>query len=240
MMTTRHLLALLAVAALAAAPPTAAASAAAPQSAQSHQEVGAAASRSQAQPAVPTITFRKIFKSSTPEFVEIKVDERGAASSDIRQLDEDPSPEPFHIAPALAAKIFSLAAGLHDFNGIRLEAKRRIANLGEKTFRYDNGPETYQVSFNYTLNQAANDLLEIFEGLSLQQQYVDELNRSMRYDPLGLNDVLLRLQGDLAHNLLADPAALLPVLNRISSDQRFLNIARQRARLIASGIGSSH
>jgi hypothetical protein len=232
MMTTRHLPLLVLLAAAATAAP--------PQSAQSHQEAGAAASRSEAQPAVPTITFRKIFKSSTPEFVEIKVDERGAASSDIRQLDEDPNPEAFHVSPALAAKIFSLAADLHDFNGIRLEAKRRIANLGEKTFRYDNGPETYQVSFNYTLNQSANDLLEIFEGFSLQQQYVDELNRSMRYDPLGLNDVLLRLQSDLAHNLLADPAALLPVLNRISSDQRFLNIARQRARLIASGIGSPH
>jgi hypothetical protein len=54
-----------------------------------------------------TITFRKIFKSSYPEFVEIKVNENGSATYDIRQLDEPPSPVAFEVSPTLIQKIFS-------------------------------------------------------------------------------------------------------------------------------------
>src|SRR5580700_1430356 len=43
----------------------------------------------------PTITYRKIFKSSYPEFVEIKLNEGGHGTFDIRQLDEAANPQPF-------------------------------------------------------------------------------------------------------------------------------------------------
>ena len=42
----------------------------------------------------PTITYRKIFKSSYPEFVEIKLDGSGHGTFDIRQLDETAAPQP--------------------------------------------------------------------------------------------------------------------------------------------------
>jgi hypothetical protein len=204
----------------------------------------AASAVSQSPPAAEaqaaTITFRKVFKSSTPEFVELKIDERGSGTYDIRQLDEKPSPQPFQVETPLAAKIFSLAAELHDFDGIQLEARRRIASLGVKTFGYEKGGETHEIAFNYTLNPTANELLNLFEGVSLQQQYVDELKRSMRYDPLGLNDILLQLQGDFSQKLLADPSALLPLLDQIGSDSRFMDIVRQRARSIADQIHVSH
>lgn len=88
-----------------------------------------------------SITFRKIFKSSFPEFTEIKVDASGAGTSDIRQLSDDPSPRPFHLEDSLVQQIFSLAQKLHDFNGVDVEVHRRIANLGLKTFVYQNGAE---------------------------------------------------------------------------------------------------
>lgn len=201
-------------------------------SSDSHPSAQAPAS----QPALPTITFLKIFKSSTPEYVKIQIDQHGAGSYDIRQLDDQPAPQSCDVTAPLAAKIFALASDLHDFNGVQLEVRRRIANLGEKTFRYQNGAVFHQVSFNYTLNDDANKLQEIFEGLSLQFQYAQELKRSMRYDPLGLNDVLTRLQSDLRQGLLADPAGLVPILRQISSNQRFLDIARQRAEVIANSI----
>ncbi|HVB35236.1 MAG TPA: hypothetical protein VNJ52_12815 [Patescibacteria group bacterium] len=190
--------------------------------------------------AVATITFRKIFKSSSPEFVEIKVDKRGAGTYDIRQIADSPSPQPFQVSAALTAKIFSLAATLHDFSGVQLNARRLIANLGEKTFRFENNGETHQVSFNYTVNSTANQLLTIFEGLSLEDQYLDQLRRSMRYDPLGLDDVLTRLETDLESNAIAEPQALAPVLEQIVSNQRFLDIARDRARQILNSFGEAH
>ncbi|HEV2386453.1 MAG TPA: hypothetical protein VGS20_04280 [Candidatus Acidoferrales bacterium] len=203
--------------------------------------------RSQARPAAPasrpksaaaTLTFRKVFKSSTPEFIEIKLDESGAGTYDIRQLADPPTPLPFQASAPLAARLFSLAAALHDFDGVQLDVRRHIANLGVKTFRYEKAGETHEVTFNYTTKQTANELLEDFEGLALELQYADQLKRSMRYDPLGLNDILLRLQSDLSQKLLADPESLAPLLDQIASNPRFLDIARQRARALALSLGS--
>jgi len=74
---------------------------------------------------------------------------------------------------------------------------RKIANLGEKTFRWERAAETHEVKFNYTLNSAASQLLQIFEGLARQQELLSLLERRMRYDRLGINDALLQFETDL-------------------------------------------
>lgn len=184
----------------------------------------------------PTITFRKVFKSSYPEFVEIKVTESGTGTFDIRQLDESPNPQPLTLSHQLAQRIFQLAATLHDFQGVALEAHRRIANLGQKTLRYDNGGETHEATFNYTLNDSANQLLDIFEGISREEGDISDLRRTMRYDRLGVNDVLLQVQNDYNQKLLPEPEQLLSTLDAIANDDQIINIARDRARKLAGHI----
>lgn len=186
-----------------------------------------------------TITFRKVFKTSYPEFVEIKIGDSGSGTYDIRQLSDDANPQPMKIDPALVQKIFDLAARLHDFDGIDLEMHRRIANLGEKTFRYDRGSESHSVTFNYTLDRSAAELLDIFEGLSRQQTDLSDLVRTMRYDRLGVNDVLLQIQKDYDHKLLPEPQQLLTSLDQLAADTHFIDIARERARNLAARIRAS-
>jgi hypothetical protein len=183
-----------------------------------------------------TITFRKVFRSSYPEFVEIKINENGSASYDIRQLDEPPSPVAFQVTAPLAQKIFGLAAKLHNFQGVDLEVHRRIANLGEKTLRYEKGGETHEVKFNYTLDDSATQLLNLFEGLSRQENDLSTLVRVMRYDHLGVNDAVGQLETDFNNKLLPEPERLLPALDQVAADDTYLDIARQRAQTLASKI----
>jgi len=185
------------------------------------------------------VTFRKVFKSSYPEFVEIRVSDSGSGTYDIRQLDEDANPQPMKVDPAIVQKIFDLADKLHDFSGIDLEMHRRIANLGQKTLRYDRGAESHSVTFNYTLDRSASALLDIFEGLSRQQIDLSDLVRTMRYDRLGVNDVLLQIQKDYDRKLLPEPQQLLASLDQLAADTHFINIARERARNLAARIRSS-
>ena len=185
------------------------------------------------------VTFRKVFKSSYPEFVEIRVSDSGSGTYDIRQLDEDANPQPMKVDPAIVQKIFDLADKLHDFSGIDLEMHRRIANLGQKTLRYDRGAESHSVTFNYTLDRSASALLDIFEGLSRQQIDLSDLVRTMRYDRLGVNDVLLQIQKDYDRKLLPEPQQLLTSLDQLAADTHFINIARERARNLAARIRSS-
>lgn len=186
------------------------------------------------------ITYRKIFKTSYPEFVEIKINESGSGTYDIRQLDEDANPQPFEIGAPLAERIFSLAAKLHDFQGVDLDVHRRLANLGEKTFEYENGAEKHETKFNYTLDESASQLVNIFEGLVRQTSDISDLARTMRYDRLGVNDVLLQIESDLNTKQIPEPERLLPILDQLAGDDKLLEIARQRARNLAGHIRSGH
>jgi hypothetical protein len=183
-----------------------------------------------------TVSFRKVFKSSQPEFVEIRVRENGAATYDIRALSEDPDPQPFEVGAPLAAKIFQLSTQLNNFRGLDLDTKRRIANLGEKTFRYERGSDSGEVKFNYTIDATANQLLMIFEGLSRQQDHLRTLLHRMKYDRLGVNNALLNFESDLDRKILPEPERLLPVLQQIAADSRFVEIARQRSRALIERI----
>lgn len=184
----------------------------------------------------PALTFRRIFKSSYPEFVEIIVNEDGTGTYDIRQLDDTASPQSMQVGTPLVRKMFELADALHDFEGVDLDVHRRIANLGQKTFVYKKGEETHEASFNYTLNNTARQLLEIFEGLQRQELDVSDMQRVMQYDHLGIADVIARVQGDVKNKLIPEPDALLPVLDQIASDSELMDMSRQRARAIAEQI----
>lgn len=195
--------------------------------------------RAEAAPGGATISFRKVFKMSSPEFVEIKVSESGAATCDIRQLDEESNPQPLEVGAPMVQRIFSLAGKLHNFNGVDLEMHRRIANLGEKTFRYERGTETHSVTFNFTRDDSAQKLQDIFEGLARQQSDLSDLQRAMRYDRLGVNDLVRQIEADYTRNLLPEPDRLLPALDQVAADQRFVDIARDRARALATRIRTS-
>jgi hypothetical protein len=193
----------------------------------------------QAAPDDATITYRRVFKGSSPEFIEIKIAERGKATFEIRQLEEEPDAEPFEVGAPVRQKIFELAADLKYFNIGDLDIQKRIANLGQKTFRYERGPEVHETSFNYTLNSSATTLMQIFEGLARQQSDLTLLERSVKYDRLGVNDALRQFETDMDHRLLPEPERMLSVLDQIGADSHFVEIARTRARALAERIRTS-
>jgi hypothetical protein len=195
--------------------------------------------RAASNPSDATVTYRKVFKTSFPEFVEIKLNQTGVGTCDIRQLDEEPAPQPFEVSPALAQHIFELAARLHNFQGVDLEVHRRLANLGEKTFIYTSGGQTHSTTFNYTLDESATQLVNLFEGLAKQTSDLSDLARTMRYDHLGVNDVLLQIENDYNTKQLPEPERLLPTLDQVAGDEKFVDIARQRARNLATKIRGS-
>jgi hypothetical protein len=197
----------------------------------------AAGSALGAPPSGGVFTYRRVFKSSSPEFIEIRINEGSDQSTyEIRQLDDDPGASPFEVSSALRSKIFELIAELSYFRGLDLDVHRKIANLGEKTFRWERDGETSEVRFNYTVNTAATQLLQICEGLARQQELIELLQRRMKYDRLGVNDALLQLDTDISKGVLPEPQRVLPILDQIAGDYRFVEIARQRARALAERI----
>jgi hypothetical protein len=182
------------------------------------------------------VVFRRVFKSSSPEFIEIRIPESGPGTCDLRGLDEDPNPQTLDIGARLRGRIFELTGDLRDFRGITLDVQRRIANLGEKTFRYEKGGEASEVKFNYTINAKAGQLLQIFEAIAREQEDYEVLQRRMKYDRLGVNEALVQLDQDVRSHAVAQPERFLPLLEQIAGDSRILEIARQRARALVDVI----
>jgi hypothetical protein len=186
-----------------------------------------------------TITYRRVFKGSTPEFIEIKLGEDGTASFDIRQSSEDADPQPFQVSAPVQSKLFALAAELHNFEGVDLDVHRRVANLGQKTLRYEKGAQVHETQFNYTINASATQLQTIFEGLAQQLEDRDLLQQRLKYDRLGVNDALMQFELHLNQRSLPEPERLLPVLDSIAADPKLVDVARQRARALAERIRAS-
>jgi len=186
-----------------------------------------------------TITYRRIFKGSNPEFIEIKIGEDGSAAYDIRQLTEDPDPQPFQVSDTVRAKIFELAGELHNFEGLDLDVHRKIADLGQKIFHYEKGAEVHETHYNYTLDRTAMQLALVFEGLFQQQRDLITLEQRLKYDRLGVNDALHQFEQDLGQHTIPEPERLLPVLDRIGADSRVVDVARQLSRALAERIRTS-
>lgn len=203
---------------------------------------GASAARGQAPnpPAaaseLPTITYRRVFAGSAPEFVEIVVRQDGVAKADVRQLSEAASPQEFVVGPAIRGQIFDLARELRNFQGADLELRRRVAYMGRKTLRWDHGADTYQAEYNYTTDPKASQLQKIFDNLAQEQADLDMLEQRLRYDRLGVNQALDQFEGHLNRGQLPEPERFLAVLDRIAEDTRLIAIARQRARTLAARI----
>lgn len=182
------------------------------------------------------ITYTKIFKGSVPESVELIIRETGKCTFDIRQLAEDPKATEFEVGQPIREKIFSLAKELNNFHNLDLDTHRKIANLGAKNFRYEKDGVVSEVTYNYTVNTPASQLQQIFEGLSYQQDHLQTLQRTLKYDRLGLYDALGYLEADLDNAVIPEPEHLLPVLEQIANDTHVIEIARSRARAITSRI----
>ena len=193
-------------------------------------------------PAVPAkLTYSRTFKGSTPEYLAIIVDSKGSGTYEGRKLDEAQilSPRPLQLSAATTERIFALAAELHNFQSIQLESHKKVANLGEKIFTYEQGGHVNRVVFNYTENRIARELVDLFEAVGQVQEHVGALEFEMKYDPLGLSQELLQIEIELNGKSLIDPQMLIPTLEKIAHDSRFLHLAQVRAQQIIDRVQAS-
>jgi hypothetical protein len=178
------------------------------------------------------LTYTKVLKGSVPEYLSISLDSRGEGSYEGRKLDEPPAPHPLKLSAATTQRLFSLTEAMDNFQGVELESHKKVANLGLKTLVYERDGQRNQVEFNYTQRRNAQLLAELFEKIASVEQHILILEHAMKYDHLSLPKELLQIQIDLEKRALADPELLVPSLEKIANNPRFLHLAQVRAQTI--------
>jgi hypothetical protein len=139
------------------------------------------------------------------------------------------------LSSAEAQQIFSLAEKLDRFQR-PIESGLKVANMGLKTFGFEDGAERHEIQFNYSQDADAQALLEWFERITETEGHFVNLDRTVHYDKLGVNDVLLQLQISWDHKRVVAPEQFLPLLDRIAKNESFLHLARERAAGLAEAI----
>jgi hypothetical protein len=184
---------------------------------------------------VPRVIYTKSFPGSTPPYMQISV---GQDSSVIyNETTDKDNAETFQLEPAVTASVFDYAEKLGHF-AMPLESGLKVANMGAKTLRWENGAETSEAKFNYSQDEDAQKLVDIFESISTSDRFYSQLKRAIRYDKLGVNDALLQIHILYNQKKLMATAQFLPLFDRIAKDETFLHIARERAATLAEFIRS--
>ncbi|MGD0131903.1 MAG: hypothetical protein ABSE57_07650 [Bryobacteraceae bacterium] len=186
--------------------------------------------------AAPQLFYSKFFKGSVPEYVAITVDRDGQAT--YQEAKEDDNPIKIQLDRASVREMFDLTQKLDRFQH-PLESGLKIANLGIKTFRFDDGAEHHEIQFNYSQDLSAQALLDFFERITETEQHFANLDRTAHFEKLGVNDVLLQMQVTMEHNRLVAPEQFLPLLDRIAKNESYLHISRERAAAMADDIRKS-
>ncbi|HEV2424469.1 MAG TPA: hypothetical protein VGZ29_06555 [Terriglobia bacterium] len=175
------------------------------------------------------ITYTRTLPGSIPEYLAVTVNSDGSGTYVGRQLKEAQQPRALKLSAATTEQIFALATALDDFR-VPLESHKKVADLGRKTFTYEQGSQKNEVNFNYTTKATARDLTDLFERIAGVEEHLDALRYQVKYDPLSLPRELLQIQIDLRHNALADPELMVPELEEIANNPRLLHIAQVRAQ----------
>ena len=184
-------------------------------------------------PAAPRLFYSKYFKGSVPEYVAITVERTGETT--YQEAKDDDRPLRVQLTPVETQELFDLAEKLDRFKR-PIESGLKVANMGTKTFRFEDGNEKHEIQFNYSLDVSAQALLDWFERIAETEQDSIDLDRAIHYDKLGVNDALLRMQITLEHKRLVAAEQFLPLLDRVVKNESFLHIARDRAANIADAI----
>jgi len=173
------------------------------------------------------LTFTKTFAGSIPEFCSVEVDATGALV--YKESTNDAQPVTTQLPPSDVTKLFDLAKSLEFFKS-PIESGLKVANTGKKTFRYDSEDgKSNEVVFNYSTLEPAQKLLDRFEDIAATERAWSDLDRTVHFDHLGINDSLAEVESLWNNNHLAAPAQFIPLLNRITSHPSIMHLARERA-----------
>ena len=179
------------------------------------------------------LVYSKSFPGSVPPFVAITLARDGTA--EYKEAPDDENPLRFRLPQAQADEIFALVEKLDGFRK-PLESPMKVAFMGTKTFRLEDGARTAEVKFNYSEDANAQLLADWFERMTESAMLLINLERAARYDKLGVQRAVLQLETAMDRKRVVAAEQFLPMLDRIAKNETYMNAARARAAYLAEVI----
>jgi hypothetical protein len=182
---------------------------------------------------VPRVMFSKAFPGSVPAYFAITIAPDG--STTYNESEDPDNEERLHVDPTVVKQAFELADRLDHFKR-PLESGLKIANMGMKTLRWQQGADSSESKFNYSTLDDAKALADIFERIGENTRMLLDLRRALKHDRLGVNDAVLRIMAAWNDKRLVAEDDFLPLLDQVATNEVYIHMARERAARIADAI----
>lgn len=181
----------------------------------------------------PKLTLIREFPGSTPPHLMVEVEPSGKGV--YKEGADSEWPIKFQLSAEEAKEMFDTAARCGHFNR-QLESGLKVAFMGTKTFRWEDGPVKQEVKFNYTLDESGKAMQDWLEKIAETEQHFLRLERAVKYDKLGVNQALLLFNAAADRKRVVAVDQFLPLLDRVAKNESYLHMARERAAGLADAI----
>ena len=181
----------------------------------------------------PRLFYSRAFPGSTPAYLDVTVESNGDGV--YREAVDDELPTRFHLSNSETHEVFDLADKLDHFKH-PLESAAKVAFMGAKTFRYEEGGQKTEVKFNYSEDLAARTLQDWFERMAESAEQRENVERAAKYDHLGLVQAINLLASAYERKRLVAVEQFLPILDRVAKNETYVHTARALAAEIAEAI----
>jgi hypothetical protein len=194
---------------------------------------------------LPTVSFVFDHPQISPNHFEITVDRSGKGSyvshSDTKPEDEsarlrdEDLQRTFILSQRTLERIFDLVKTARYLDGQFDYTKSKIAFTGKKTLSYHDQTRHTSTTFNWSENQAIDELGSIFLGISSTLESGARLEHMLQHEKLALNSELASLEQQAKNRQTREIRLIAPVLQQIAGDNSVMTVARRRAeRLLAA------
>jgi len=181
----------------------------------------------------PRLFYSRSFPGSTPAYFDVTLESNGDAM--YREAVDDELPSKFHLTEPEYKEVLALADKLDHFKH-PLESPLKVAFMGTKTFRYEQGGEKIEVKFNYTEDLTAQALQDWFERMAESSQHRDNMERCAKYDHLGVMHAMELLASSYMRKRLVAVEQFLPILDKVAKGEIYMHTARALAAEMAESI----
>ena len=161
---------------------------------------------------------------------EVLIDGEGRGRYRFKKRDMEEMTLDFQVSPRVLGEIRGLIDQLAFLSTEEsFQHKKDFSHLGTMSIRIRRGTREREATFNYTDNTLMNQLVQIFRGLTVQENRIFEIELVRSTDPISMPAQLRFLEAELKSRSIADPPRFSPMLTDLKRDESVPLIARNHA-----------
>jgi hypothetical protein len=186
-------------------------------------------------PVLPKIHFTFDHPELAIAHYELDIDANGKAHYESRikgqekGTTEDGMTRDFTLSAETRDRLFALIKAANNLDGTFDYTKHKIAFTGTKTITFTDIDGTHTAKLVWTENPTVTQLTDLLQGVSGTLEEEPVLQRLRKYDPLGLNLELAKMEKMANSGWLRELNLIAPTLKDIASDGNIMGMARKRA-----------